>query len=62
MSHLIQGGICFSQLNATVSMMSVIDTGNLLVLILSQEDSMQVGNEMDKRHSEICWQSDKVVR
>ena len=51
MSHLIRGGICFSWFDTTVGMMSIINMGNLLLLILSQEDSTGVRNRMDGRHS-----------
>ena len=40
------GGISFSQINTTMGVTSVIDLSNLLLLILSQEDSTQVGNGM----------------
>ena len=38
-SHLIRGGICFSRFNTTVSVMSIVDTSNLLAFVLSQKDS-----------------------
>ena len=61
MSHLIRGGICFSRFNTAMSVTSVVDTGYLLLLILSQEDSVRVGNGTDGRHSRMCWQNGKVV-
>ena len=51
MSHLIWGRISFSQINATMDVTSVVDTGNLLLLVLSQEDSMRVRSRVDGRHS-----------
>ena len=51
MCHLIWGGICFSWLNTTVSVMSIVNMSNLLLLVLSQEDSMRVGTRTDGRHS-----------
>ena len=62
MSHLIWGGICFSQFNTTMSMMGIVNMSNLLLLVLSQEDSTRVRNGTDGRHSKICWQSGEVVR
>ena len=62
MSHLIWGGISFCRINATMDMTSVVDMGNLLLLILSQEDSTGVRNIMDGRHSRYVGEVVKVVR
>ena len=62
MSHLTQGGVSFCLVNATMDVTSIVNTGNLLLLILSQEDGMRVRSKTDGRHSEICWQSGKAVR
>ena len=61
MSHLIRGGISFSRINTTMSVTSVVNMSDLLLLVLSQEDSARVGNGTDGRHSEMWWWSGKVV-
>ena len=45
MSHLVWGGIYFRRLNTTVSVMSIVNTSNLLLLILSQEEAHELGLE-----------------
>ena len=59
MSHLIWGGISFSQINATMDVIGIVNTSNLLLLVLSQEDGMRVRSRMDGRHSRYVG---KVVK
>ena len=66
MSHLIWGGICFSWLNTTMSVMSIVDMSNLLALILSQRTPHELGlewmediagcvGEVVKRLNKVKW-------
>ena len=51
MSHLIWGGISFCRVNVTMDATSIVNMGNLLLLVLSQEDGTRVRSRADGRHN-----------